>query len=141
MKFPSVRTKIGNNRNFHVKLLIVPGFKYITRISVQDQLTEKKSDNILIVLNLFYRVIQWFISRKNYNFPRLQGIILFSGEGADFSRRGREGVNCLYLWKPIELVIYQGGGGSGSPVPTHLSGLICTYYKHVIEYQTYAYMI
>ena len=49
-----------------------------------------------------------FYFKEHYNFPR------FQGRGPTFSRGC--GSNCLCLWKPIELVIFQ-EGGPDPPVP------------------------
>ena len=87
---------------------------------------QKSSDNVFLVLSLFYRS-QLVIFKEIDHFSRLQrgiknfrGVQLFPG-----------GSKCLF---PIETHItcdFPGGGGSGSPVPPLDPHLIKTLFSYV----------
>ena len=57
-------------------------------------------------------VYQWVFFKEKYNFPRFQrGPNIFQGGGSNFFQgRGGGGFKC------IDLLIFQGGGGSWPPI-------------------------
>ena len=57
------------------------------------------------------------ISKKTMIFQGCRGGPTFSRGGGSNYSRGGGGVQMLISIKPILLVIFQGGGGSGPPIP------------------------
>ena len=87
---------------------------------VQVSLTKKSSDNVFfcffLVLSLFYRSLEWSISKKSIIFQGSRGGPTFSRGGGSNFFQGGGGSNSLF---PIETHItcyFPGGGGGPDPL-------------------------
>ena len=85
---------------------------------------KKSSDNVFLVLILFYRS-QMVNFKEIYHFSRFQrGFNIFQGGGGSNFFQGGGGSNCIF---PIETHItcdLPGGGGSAVPPPPSGSALV-----------------
>ena len=93
--------------------------------------SNKKADNLFLVLSLFYRR-QMVNFKENYQFSRfLRGSNIFqAGMGSNSFRGGGGGggSNCLFPIENIYLVIFQ--GRSGPPAPLLIRTWDCPWYYH-----------